>query len=317
MKSAKFGMVAMVAMVMWACTQNRQAESLQPSEMVMDKMAVDEEKSEIPSPETGISSSAAVENPNDTTRKMIRTADIKFKVKDVIKATYSIENIIVRHNGFVQNSSITSQINRVKETPVKEDSVLITTYYSVINTLVLRVPNIKLDTALKEIAQLVDFMDYRTINAEDVTLDLLSKKLQQIRLAKYDSRMKNAIDGKGKKLDDIGNAENNLLLAQEQADGAKLANLQILDKIKFSLITLSLYQNQSIKYEVIAREKTIKPYSIPFGTRFVNALKFGWIVIVKIFLFLVRIWSVILIAVLVFFGVKYFRKKIREKRVSL
>ena len=315
MKIIKFGMVAVAAMLMWSCGSKKQEQHL---EMAYDKskalseMEMEDMQSlgnQNLSPETYISSSAAVENPNDTTRKMIRTADIKFKVKDVIKATYNIENIAVKHSGFVENSNLTSQINSIKETEIKEDSTLVTTYYSVLNTLILRVPNTKLDTALKEIAQFVDFMDYRVIDAKDVTLDLLSKKLEQSRLAKYDHRMKNAIDSKGKRLNDLTEAENNLLYKQEQADEAKLANLQILDKIKFSTITLSLYQNQSIKYETIVKEKIIKPYSTPFGIRFVDALKLGWSIIVEIFLFLINIWSIILVALLVFFGMKYYRKK--------
>jgi hypothetical protein len=314
MKSVKFGMVVIVALLMWACNQKRIGieKSMEVADMSMDEAEFLEEKSvsedQSYSPETYISSSAAQENPNDTTRKMIRTANIKFKVKDVIKATYNIENIVVKHNGFVENTNLTSQINYTKETPIKEDSILLTTYYSVINTLVLRVPNTQLDTTLKEIARLVEFMDYRIINARDVTLDLLSKRLEQNRLARYDSRMTNAIDSKGRRLNDVSDAENNLLYKQAQADEAKLANLQILDKIKFSTITLSLYQNRSIRYEVIAKEKTIKSYSTPFGARFINALEFGWIIIVEFFLFLTNIWSVILIAALAFLGVRYFRR---------
>jgi hypothetical protein len=310
MKSAKIGIVAIMATLIWACSSHYKEEPLSEMEME-DKAFAEESNLENPnfSAETYISSSAALENPNDTARKMIRTADIKFKVKDVIKATYNIENIVVKYNGFVENTNLTSQINNSKETPIKEDSVLLTTYYSVINTLVLRVPNIQLDTTLKEIAQFVEFMDYRVINARDVTLDLLSKRLEQSRLARYDSRMTNAIDNKGKQLNDVSDAENNLLHKQTQADEAKLANLQILDKIKYSTIILFLYQNQSLKYEVIAKEKMIKPYSTPFGIRFIDALKFGWTIIVEFSLFLIHIWSIILIAVLVLLGVKYYKKR--------
>ena len=316
MKTAKFGIIVIVALLMTACGQQRPemaAEMAIAEEVSMPDMDMEKSK-ELSnySPQTYISSSAALENPGDTTRRMIRTAGIKFKVKDVINATYNIENIVVRNNGFVENSNLTSQINRTKETTVKEDSTLLTTYYTVINTLVLRVPNTQLDTTLKEIAQFVEFMDYRNISARDVTLDLLSKRLEQNRLARYDSRMANAIDNKGRRLDDVSDAEDNLLRRQAQADEAKLASLQILDKIKFSTITLSLYQNQSIKYEVIAKEKTIKPYSVPFGTRFVDALKFGWTTVVEIFLFLVNIWSLILAGVLLLWAVKYFSKRMKR-----
>jgi len=315
MKNTKFGMIAIIALLMWSCSQTRQES---PAEMTDLELIAPDEKTnpgnQNPSPETYISSSAALENPSDTTRKMIRTADIKFKVIDVIRATYSIEDIVVKHNGFVENTNLASRIDRTKETAVKEDSTLLTTYYTVVNTLVLRVPNTQLDSTLKEIARLVEFMDYRNISAKDVTLDLLSKKLEQNRLARYDSRMKNAIDNKGKRLEDVSAAEDNLLNKQAQADESKLADLQILDKIKFSTITLSVYQNQSIKYEVIAKEKTIKPYSTPFSARFTDALKFGWTIIVEICLLLVNIWPLLFVGVLVFWGVRYFRKRISERK---
>jgi hypothetical protein len=318
MKVIKIGIVATVALLMWSCSRSNSYErNLEKADIAMEEAEFDvgalSSEASSHSPETYISSSAALENPSDTTRRMIRTADIKFKVKDVIKATYNIENIAVKHNGFVERTDLASQTNYTKETTIKEDSTLLTTYYTVINTLVLRVPNTQLDTTLKEIAQFVEFMDYRNISARDVTLDLLAKRLEQSRLAKYDSRMTNAVDNKGKRLDDVSNAEDNILRRQAQADEAKLANLQTLDKIKFSTITLSLYQNQNIKYEVIAKEKTIKPYSTPFGIRFIDALKFGWTIIVEFFLFLVNIWSIILIGIVVFWGVKYFKKRLKER----
>ena len=318
MNRVKFGIVVIVTMLMWSCSRSPQYSYEESPAMEMEEAATSDMKMSAEesnhSPESYISSSAALENPSDTTRRMIRTANIKFKVKDVIQATYSIENIVVKHNGFVENTNLTSQINRTKETPIKEDSTLLTTYYTVLNSLILRVPNTQLDATLKEIAQFVEFMDYRVINARDVTLDLLSKRLEQNRLARYDSRMTNAIDNQGKRLNDVSSAEDNLLRRQVQADEAKLANLQTLDKIKFSTITLSLYQNQSIKYEVIAKEKTIKPYSTPFGTRFIDALKFGWTIIVEFFLFLVNIWSIILIGALVFCGVRYYKKRITKTK---
>ena len=322
MKNSKLGIFTIVVILMLSCSQSRERYSAQVAEvnlsMLMEEPSLVEKESfsdnQNYSPETYISSSAALENSSDTTKRMIRTANIKFKVKDVIKATYNIENIIVKNSGFVENTNLTSQIDYTKEAAIKEDSTLLTTYYTVSNMLVLRVPNIQLDTTLKEIAQFVEFMDYRIINAKDVTLDLLSKRLEQNRLARYDSRMINAIDNTGKRLNDVSGAEDNLLSKQVQADEAKLANLQTLDKIKFSTITLSLYQNQNIKYEVFAKEKTIKPYSTPFGTRVMDALKFGWTIIVDFFLFLVNIWSVILITALVLLCVRYFKKRISKRK---
>jgi hypothetical protein len=268
-----------------------------------------EDVEEAPQQEVFTSSAAAVENLSDTARRMIRTAELKFKVKDVIKSTYSIEDIIVSNGGFVENSRLASRINRRREITTKVDSTMIITYYTVINELVLRVPNIELDKTLKEIAHLVDFLDYRNISARDVTLNLLSKRLEQNRLARYDSRMTAAVDNQGRQIRDISNAEDNILRRQIQADEAMLANMRTLDMINFSTIKISLYQNQSIKYETIAIEKKIKTYSAPFGVLFVDALKFGWSIAIEIFLFLINIWTIIALFVLIFFGIKYYKSR--------
>ena len=47
-----------------------------------------------------VSSSAAVENKNSN-RKFVRTADVKFKVKNVAKSTYAIEDATTKFGGFV------------------------------------------------------------------------------------------------------------------------------------------------------------------------------------------------------------------------
>ena len=71
-----------------------------------------------------VSSSAAVENGKDTTHKFVRTADLKFKVKSVIKSTYDIEDITNQQGGFVTYTKLTSNINNVSTTAISTDSSL-------------------------------------------------------------------------------------------------------------------------------------------------------------------------------------------------
>ena len=58
-----------------------------------------------------VSSSAAVVNKKDSTHKFIRTADLKFKVKSVIKSTYNIEDLTARQGGFVTYTNLSSNID--------------------------------------------------------------------------------------------------------------------------------------------------------------------------------------------------------------
>lgn len=259
-----------------------------------------------------ISSSAAKENSTDKTHKFVRTAELKFKVKNVIKSTYNIEDITARQGGFVTYTNLTSNIDYNESTAVSADSSLESTHYTVTNTITIRVPNTRLDTTLKEIAKNIDFLDYRLIKADDVALQLLSNNLTMRRSAKNEARITRAIDYRGKKLNETTVAEEVLLSKQEQADNARIANLSLQDQINFSTITLTIYQRQSIKHELIANDKNIEEYEPGFGTKLIDSLKFGLGIIEGIVLFLAKLWGLYLFALLAYLGYKFYEIKLKK-----
>lgn len=261
-----------------------------------------------------ISSSAAVENNKDTTHRFIRTADLKFKVKSVIKATYAIEELTNRLGGFVTYTNLNSNIDNVSTTAVSADSSLETTHYTVSNSITIRVPNTKLDTTLKEISKNIDYLDYRIIKADDVALQILSNNLTQKRSAKNEQRLTKAIDNRGKKLNETANAEELLLRKQEQADDAKVANLSLTDQINFSTINLNIYQRQTIKRELIPNDKNIDAYEPGFGSKVLEALKFGWNILEAFILFLVQLWGLFVFGIIAWVVYRKFgRKQIKRE----
>lgn len=259
-----------------------------------------------------ISSSAAVENGKDTTHKYIRTADLKFKVKSVIKSTYNIEDITNRQGGFVTYTNLTSNIDNVTNIAVSADSSLETTYYTVSNSITLRVPNTKLDTTLKEFSKNIEYLDYRIIKADDVALQILSNNLTQKRSAKNEQRLTNAIDNRGKKLNETTVAEEVLLSKQEQADNAKVSNLSLMDQINFSTINLSIYQRQTIKRELISNDKNIDEYEPGFGSKILNALKFGWDILEAFLVFLIKLWGLFLFGIVAYILYRKFGHKLKK-----
>jgi hypothetical protein len=260
-----------------------------------------------------ISSSAAVEKNKDTTRKFIRTADLKFKVKSVIRSTYDIENITNRQGGFVTYTNLTSNIDHVANIAVSADSSLETTYFTVTNTITLRVPNIKLDTTLKEISRNIDYLDYRIIKADDIALQILSNNLTQKRTAKNEERLANAIDNRGKKLNETTLAEEILLNKQEQADNAKISNLSLYDQISFSTINLSIYQRQSVKRELVSNNKNIHEYTPGFGKKILDSIRFGWSILEAVIVFLIKLWGLFLFFLAAYFIYRYFEKRSGKK----
>ena len=257
---------------------------------------------------TAVSSSAAVEQ-KDSKQKFIRTADIKFKVKNVVKSTYAIENATQKFGGFVSYTNLQSTINNQIKTKVSQDSTLETTKYTVENNITIRVPNTQLDTVIKTIAKQIEFLDFRVIKADDVSLKLLSQQLSKKRSATTEKRIEKAIDSKGKKINDIVEAENTLANQKEANDNNTIENLSLQDQINFSTITLQLYQNETVKQEIIASEKDSSSYKPNLGIQILDSLKTGWYILETIFVFMITIWPLLLIGFGGFFLYKKHGKK--------
>jgi len=254
--------------------------------------------SHIPPPT--LSSSAAVEKGSDTSRRFIRTADLRFRVPDVIKTTYKIEDIILANRGFVSFTNLTSELNYEENMPLTADSSLIITHFSIRNDMTLRVPNTKLDTTLKQIAPLIEFLDYRVIKASDVAIDLLANRLAQKRAKKHDQRLAKEVDEGSGKPKDITAAAESLLSSQESADQALLSTLSLQDQINYSTITLQLYQRPSVKHTLVANEKSIRAYEPAFWQKAWDALQSGFNVLKALLLFFIQIWWLILLIVIGF-----------------
>ncbi|TDR25429.1 DUF4349 domain-containing protein [Flavobacterium cheniae] len=255
-----------------------------------------------------VSSSAAVENKNSN-RKFVRTADVKFKVKNVAKSTYAIEDATTKFGGFVTYTNLQSNIHSEDKTKVSQDSTLVTTKYKVDNNITIRVPNTKMDTVIKTIAKQIHFLDYRIIKADDVSLQMLSNELAQKRSNSSEKRLENAIDSKGKKLNQVVKAEETLEAKKEQNDASKLQNLSLQDQVNFSTLTLNIYQDESIKQEMVANEKSINAYRPNIGLQIWDSVKTGWFMLENIVSFIVVLWPFVLIGFLGFFGCKKFLKK--------
>ena len=259
-----------------------------------------------------VSSSAAIVSKKDSERKFVRTADLKFKVKSVVKATYDIEDVVNNQGGFVTFTNLASTIDNTSNTQVSEDSTLETTFYNVTNTMTIRVPNNKLDTTLKEIAKNVDYLDYRIIKADDVALQLLSNELTQKRATKNEARVVNAIDTKGKKLGEITDAETTLVNKQEAADNARIANLSLLDQVSFSTITINIYQKQTLKRELICNNKSTKEYEPNFGIKVMESLQYGWDMLETIIVSVVKLWGLILLGLITYLIYRKYGRKIKK-----
>jgi hypothetical protein len=241
---------------------------------------------------TGIPSSSAAEEGKQDSAKFIRTADLRFKVHDVVASSYRIEDIVRKNRGYVAYTHLASSIENVDKTKVSKDSSLETTHYAVSNMITIRVPNTLLDSTLKEIGADVDFLDHRTIKADDVSIQYLGNQLGKRR---YDGvRTKTVNNAKQK---EVNTTEDITIYRQEMSDEYFIANKYLDRDINYSMVNIEIYQRPSIRRELIANEDNIEAYTPGLFTRMGDALVSGWHVLEDILVFFVRFWAVIALMV--------------------
>lgn len=295
----KISLAILLVALAYSCKNADNSENASESKEVSSKMT---ENASV------ISSSAAVE-PKKNNRKFVRTADIKFKVNNVEKSTGKIEDATTKFGGFVTYTNLQSTILEEDKTKISPDSSLISTKFKVENTITIRVPNTKLDTVIKTIATQIGFLNYRIIKADDVTLQMLTNKMAQKRSSISEKRIATAIDSKGKKLNQIIDAEGNLDAKKEANDAKTIENLSLEDQVNFSTLSLQIYQDESVKQQMVANEKSINTYRPNIGLQIWDSIKTGWFMLENIISFIVVLWPFALIGTLGFWGYKKFITK--------
>ncbi|MBK6522375.1 MAG: DUF4349 domain-containing protein [Sphingobacteriaceae bacterium] len=255
-----------------------------------------------------VNSSASRIGKIDSIKKFIRTADIKFKVKNVEKSTYKIEDIINHFDGFVINTNLNCRVNYTESHRIKEDSVLERKHFVVENSITFRVPKFLLDTTLKQIVSQIDFLDHRIITAEDVSFAALKNKMHQKRFGRYQKRITQATDRSGK-TNAVVNAENGLYEKEELADNSELNDMVLNDKVEYATVTMYIYQDEKVRNDMVFSQPHFDSYRPSFGSEFVKSLKFGWRLVEEIFLLIVKLWPIILIGIGLFYGIRRLVKK--------
>ena len=247
-------------------------------------------------------------------KKMIKTADLKFKVNNVVHSTEKIEDLAVKYGGYLVSSDLRNNNENERSSRISRDSILVSKQIVVVNHIQLRVPNERLDSFIRELSPLVIFFDHRSILLSDVTLQFLANQNKTARLQKYDQRQTKHIDTKPSKLAETTNAEGGLLDRQNQADELKLKSLELEDQVKYCNLTIDIYQKPLIIKDVVADFEYVSNAKPSFISRIGDAMVQGWWILEEIILFFVKIWGVLFLALLTYLGVKYASVLLRKPK---
>ncbi|WP_413518786.1 DUF4349 domain-containing protein [Psychrobacter glacincola] len=230
-------------------------------------------------------------------KELLITASANFKVKDVVKSSAAIENLTQQQGGYVALSNISNQPNDSR-TFVQDDKNITITTYTRQADMTVRVPRVNVNKFLAQLQPQVAFLNEQEFTAEDVTLDIYREKLaSQLGSDMAAELSQERLDSKndkdqGSNIDAISATYD----ARRQQELAKLEQMAIADKVKYSTIRLTFMQ-PDISYKEITQnlEVLMDAESPSFGAQVQQAFKFGWEMLRWFVLGLIKIWWLVAI----------------------
>jgi len=251
-----------------------------------------------------------ITDPHSPSRKILHTADISYRVQNVLAATTQAERWVKELHGIVTKSEMSNQSVSVTDIPYKEDSLKQTQVYAPIAELVVKVPVENMDSFVNLLSANAQFVAHRTIAQQDVTYVYLANALKN-------QQKKDHTEPKQYKLP--ATTPNEILAEKGKTETAqaelavdrKIENLQMLEDNDYATLTINFAQPEQV--ETLVKANIVYAVRTPISTQFLLALTTGVTILRNILLVIVQLWPLELIAALGIVVYKRYGKRQLEK----
>ncbi|GGH16039.1 MULTISPECIES: DUF4349 domain-containing protein [Pedobacter] len=240
------------------------------------------------------------------TEKIVKTADMRFRVKDVQKTKEQLSKTIKAEGGTVAEFSIESIIQETDKVKQSTDSLKEITSYRTQGYLVAKVPSDKLDDFTNTIAKMAVFVDNQSMKMDDQSIAYLSNKLKAQNRIDAIEKINKVASKKS------ANVESSLFIKDDYVD-KRIENMQIDSRVKFSTITLNFYQDNTVKTMVVANDN-LYDYRPSFVNRLWLGIINGWTIFKEIIIAISNLWVLILVGALAFLAIRHLIRKDRLAR---
>ena len=245
----------------------------------------------------------------DAQRRFIRTAQARFRVKDVYQSALAIEDAVAAQGGFVTHNEIGADVQEVQRRPKGEGKLIELAEYTVRGELTVRVPSDKTQAFLRSIVNQMEFLDRRNFEATDAQFAMLRQQLAYQRNQETQQALGDAARQGGK----LGQKAQTIAArgdAKSGRDEALVMQKEFEDKVAFSTIDLSLYQLSKIRQSELTDVEAVFAENSPgFFSRLGNSLSVGWYGVLDILIELIKLWPLWLLIALILLVVKRLRRK--------
>lgn len=203
--------------------------------------------------------------------KIIKSADVRFKVKNVKNATKEIGTIVQHLNGYISDQRFQN------------------TNYKVENRFTIKVPQKHFDTLLDSLIGVAEFVEYQNITSDDVTeqyIDLESRLKTKLEVKK---RYEAILRKRANSVKDVLAAEDMIGGIQEEIEATQGRLKYLTNKVSFSTIQVDLYETVNYVEEP-------EDYTRTFFSKTKEGFSFGWNLIESILLGIIHIWPLLIIS---------------------
>jgi len=238
------------------------------------------------------------------TEKIIKTADMRFRVKDVQDTKEKLSDAVRSQGGTIAEFSINSYIQESTKVRYSIDSLKEISSYRKEGLLIAKIPSEHLDDFINKTAKMAVFVDNQAMKMDDQSIAYLANKLK----AQNTVDAINAINSTAKRKGN--NVETSFYLKDTYID-RKIENMNIDQRVKFSTINLNFYQDNTVKTLVVGNDH-LADYKPSFFKRLALNMVDGWKYFKEVILALSHLWMFFILGLALFFGVRYY---LRSKKV--
>ena len=274
----KISMLFTFFILVVACQQDNYKESV-----AIDSVDVSEDYESIHENTNDVIGKPAQEGLPKQMTKIIKSANVRYKVKKVKVATKKIKQIAKQYNAYISDLRFQNDL------------------YMIENRFTVKVPYEYFDIVMDSIGGVAEFVEYENITTKDVTEEYVDIQTRLKTKLEVKQRYESILRKNAKTVEDILATEERLRIIQEEIESAQGRLKYLTSKVAFSTIQIDLYETTDYKEKPVSYNKT-------FLSKAKNGLSFGWDIIETLVLGLMHIWPLIIIGVIAIVFFKRQRK---------
>ncbi|MCR8558727.1 DUF4349 domain-containing protein [Mucilaginibacter sp. BJC16-A38] len=245
----------------------------------------------------------AVDLKKDTLKtgsKLVKKADIRFKVKNVQQTSEQIAALTTSLNGMVIHHTINSTSENSADIKRSSDSIMRVTVVNTTADMTVKIPPANLESFMLQVTRMGLYVENSHMDITDKSLDYLSTQM----------KLKNQSERVAKNKQDAATAKNpdDLLAFKNNMVDQQINNRRTDDSVKNSVVTLSFYESNVIHREIIANSD-LSAYNPPAIKQLDMSFENGWGVFVSLLIALANAWVIFPIGFGVWMLVRYLKKK--------